>query len=152
MSSCIAADVGGYGSGLVLFRLGDQNRWLRWFADAVFRACRTQLELVAEVERLGRAWTERLSSPRPARRRLRSNAVAWNVLELVPRHLVLTASAVAAELGIPVKSAGSALRALADAGVLVQNGTVAPLGVGRPSRLYTSPELFGLVGANPLRG
>jgi hypothetical protein len=59
---------------------------------------------------------------------------------------------VAAELGVPLKAASAALRDLADAGVHVEHGTVPARGPGRPSRLYTSAELLGLTGSNPLRG
>jgi Fic family protein len=151
VSARIAADVGGYSSGLVLFRMGDHNAWVRWFADAVSGAGRAQQELVASVERLQREWRERLAAPRPPVRRLRSNAAAWRVLDLVPRLLVLTGPIVASELAIPLKSANAALRDLVDAAVLVEHGTAQPTGRGRPSRLYTSAELLGLTGSNPLR-
>jgi Fic family protein len=152
VSTCIAADVGGYSSGLVLFRLDEHDRWVQWFADAVSGAGRAQQELVTAVQTLRREWEERLSAPREGARRLRSNAAAWRALELVPGHLVLTAPVVAGELGIPLKSASAALHDLVAAGVLVEHGTVQPTGPGRPRRLYTSPELLGLAGANPLGG
>ena len=151
VSTGIAADVGGYGSGLVLFRLGDHDAWVRWFADAVSGAGRAQQELVAVVGRLQRTWRERLAAPREGTRRLRSNAAAWRVLDMLPRHLVLTGPFVAAELEIPLKSANAALRDLVDAEVLVEHGTVQPTGRGRPRRLYTSAELLGLTGSNALR-
>ncbi len=151
VSMCIAADVGGYSSGLVLFRLDEHDRWVQWFADAVSGAGRSQQELVTEVQRLRREWEARLSAPREGARRLRSNAAAWRALELLPCHVVLTAPGVAAELGIPLKSASAALHDLVGAGVLVEHGTVQPVGPGRPRRLYTSPELLGLAGSNALR-
>jgi len=151
VSTRIAADVSGYGSGLVLFRMGDHNTWVRWFADAVSGAGRAQQELVASVERLQREWRDRLAVPREGAKRLRSNAAAWRVLDLLPRLLVLTGPRVATELAIPLKSANAALRDLVDAGVLVEHGTVQAKGRGRPSRLYTSAELLGLTGSNPLR-
>lgn len=151
VSARFAADVGGYGAGLVLFRMGEHDAWVRWFADVVSGAGRAQQELVASVERLQRDWRERLSSPRPGSRRMRSDAAAWRVLALLPRHLVLTGPIVADELGVPLKSANAALRDLVDAGVLVEHGTVRGTGRGRPSRLYTSVELLGLTGSNPLR-
>jgi len=151
VSARLAADVGGYGSELVLFRMGDHNAWVRWFADAVSGAGRAQQELVASVERLQREWRERLGGPRAESRRVRSDAAAWRVLDLLPRHLVLTGPIVASELDIPLKSANAALAELVAAGVLVEHGTVQPSGRGRPSRLYTSAELLGLTGSNPLR-
>jgi Fic family protein len=151
VSARIAADVGGYTSGLVRFRLGDHGAWVRWFADAVSGAGRTQLDLIAAVDRLQREWRERLSAPREGARRVRSDAAAWRVLDLLPRHLVLTAPIVAAEIGVPLKSATAGLRDLVHAGILVEHGTVQGSGRGRPSRLYTSPELLGLTGSSPLR-
>jgi Fic family protein len=151
VSARIAADVGGYGSGLVLFRMGDHNAWVRWFAEAVSGAGRAQQELVASVERLQREWRERLAGPRADSRRVRSDAAAWRVLDLLPRHLVLTGPIVATELAIPLKSANAALGELVAAGILVEHGTVQLSGRGRPSRLYTSAELLGLTGSNPLR-
>jgi len=70
---------------------------------------------------------------------------------VLPRHLVLTGPIVASELAIPLKSANAALGELVGAGILVEHGTVQPSGRGRPSRLYTSAELLGLTGSNPLR-
>jgi len=151
VSARIAADVGGYSSGLVLFRMGDHNAWVRWFAAAVSGAGRAQQELVASVERLQREWRERLAGPRADSRRVRSDAAAWRVLNLLPRRLVLTGPIVASELAIPLKSANAALHDLVDAGILVEHGTVRASGRGRPSRLYTSAELLGLTGSNPLR-
>jgi len=151
VSARIAADVDGYSAGLVLFGRGDHNAWVRWFADAVSGAGRAQQELIASVGRLQREWRERLAAPRQATRRVRSDAAAWRVLDLLPRHLVLTGPIVADALAIPLKSSSAALRDLVDAGVLVEHGTMQPSGRGRPSRLYASAELLGLTGTNPLR-
>jgi len=152
VSARLAADVGGYAAGLVQFRLGDLGSWVRWFATAVSGAGRAQQELVTSVERLRREWRDRLGTARPGSRRLRSDAAAWRVLDLLPRHLVLTGPAVAAELGIPLKSAAAALHELVAAGILLEHTTVSAGGRGRPSRLYVSVELLGLAGSNPLRG
>jgi Fic family protein len=150
LSARLAADLAGYRAGLVRFRMGDHNGWVGWFADVVSGAGRAQRELVASVERLEREWRERLAAPSGAARRLRSDAAAWRVLDLLPRLLVLTGPMVANELGVPLKSANAALRDLADAGVVVEHGTVHPTGRGRPSRRYVSGELLGLTGSNPL--
>ncbi len=150
VSTRIAADVGGYGSGLVRFRLGDHNGWVRWLSSAVSGAGHAQEELVGAVEGLRRDWAERLATAR-AGRRLRSDAAAWRVLDPLPRHPVLTAPAVAGELAVPLKSARQGRRALAGAGVPVEHGTVQPKGRGRPGVLYTSPELLGLAGSSALR-
>ena len=147
----IAADVGGYTSGLVLYQLGDLDTWVRWFADAVAGAGRRQVDLVAEVEELRATWRARLAAPRPGRSRLRGDAAAWQVLDLLPRSLVLTSTAVAQALGVPPKTASAALADLVEAGVLVDHGTAPAAGPGRPRRLYVSEELLGLTGSLPRR-
>lgn len=147
----VAADVGGYTAGLTQFRYGMLDEWVRWFADTVSGAGQAQQELVAAVDELRRKWQDRLAAPRDSERRLRSDAAAWNVLDLLPRHLVLTAPMVAAELDVPLKSAHAALADLIAAGVVIEHGAAPPSGPGRPSRLFTSPELLGLAGASPLR-
>jgi Fic family protein len=146
VSVLLAADVGGYASGLVRFRMSDHNGWVAWFADAVGGASRAQQQLIGSVERLHATWQNRLRTVG-----LRSDAAAWAVLDLLPRHLVLTAAEVAAALGTTPKGARAALSALAAAGVLTRFGTVSPSGRGRPADLYVSDELLGLAGATPLR-
>lgn len=146
VSTLIAADVGGYAAGLVQFRFGEHDRWVRWFADAVAGAALAQRSLVTTVGRLRAQWAGRLAGCR-----IRSDSSAWRVLDLLPAHLVLTAQVVAREIGVPVKTAHVALRQLADAGVLTVHGVTQPSGRGRPARLYVSAELLGLVGSNPLR-
>lgn len=146
VSVLLAADVGGYASGLVRFRMSDHNGWVAWFADAVGGAGRAQQHLIDSVARLHTTWRDRLRAAG-----LRSDAAAWAVLDLLPRHLVLTATEVVASLGLTPKGARAALSALADVGVLTQYGTVSPSGRGRPADLYVSGELLGLAGATPLR-
>jgi len=149
-STAIAADVGGYSAGLTLFRYGQHNQWIQWFADTVASASGRQRELVATVETLERTWRENLAAGRTGRRKLRTNATAWRVLELITPLLVLTSRTVAAELGVPTKTAGLALRELADAGILTVIDNPAA-GRGRPALTYTSSELLGLAGSSPLR-
>ena len=150
VSTRLAADVGGYATGLTLFRLGQHDGWVRWFADAVSGAGRAQQELVTEVNRLRAAWQERLAARRGRGRRLRTDSSAWRVLDLLPRRLVLTAAAVANELTVPAKTAQAALRELVAAGVLDDYGEQRG-DRGRPATRYVSNELLGVAGAIPLR-
>ena len=146
VSVLLAADVGGYASGLVRFRMSDHDGWVAWFADAVGGAGHAQQQLIGSVARLQTSWQDRLAAVG-----LRSDAAAWTVLELLPRHLVLTSAEVVAALGTTPKGARAALSALADAGILTRYGTVSRSGRGRPADLYVSVELLGLAGATPLR-
>ncbi len=146
VSVAIAADVGGYGAGLVRFRLDDHLGWVRWFADAVKGGGRAQRELVGHVDELRRGWFERLRATG-----LRRDAVAYRALTLMPRHLLLTSSVLVDELGVSTKAALDALRTLADAGVLDERGTAPSVSRGQPARLYVARELLGLAGATSTR-
>jgi len=152
VSRRIAADVGGYAAGLTLFRVGEHEHWVRWFADAVSGAGRAQQDLARSLESLLAQWTIRLGAPRAGARRLRENSAAWAVLELVPRHVVLTAPLVVRELGISPKTAHAALQELVGADVLVEQGHDQAQERGRPPALFVSPELLGLAGSTPLPG
>ena len=146
----LAADVGGYTSGLTQYRFNQTSVWVAWFADAVSGAGHDQSKLVAAVDQLRPGWQAKLAAHRNVRA-LRSDAAAWQVLDLLPRHLVLTAPIVAEGLGLTRKGAGDALQTLADAGVLTLYSTSAPTGRGRPARVYVSEELLGLAGPSPVR-
>jgi len=146
VSVAIAADVGGYGAGLVRFRLDDHLAWVRWFAAAVAGGGRAQRALVAAVDALRHEWHERLRATG-----LRRDAVAYGALGLMPRHLLFTSTVLVDELHVSTKAALDALRALADAGVLTEHGTAPSVSRGQPARLYVARELLGLAGANPLR-
>lgn len=147
VSAAIAADVGGYASGLVLYRFGELDRWVQWFAAAVRDGGRAQRQLISELSALKARWRERLSS---GERALRSDAKAWAALGLLARHVVLTSDVLTRELGVSNKGALDALRQLAERGVLLEYGTVTR-GRGQPSKLYVSKELLALAGSSPLR-
>jgi len=150
VSSRLAADRGGYLAGLALFRLGQFEPWVSWFADAVTGAGQEQRALVRQVENLANTWRAQLAAPRAGRSR-RRDALAWQVLDLLPRHLLLTASLVAAQTNSTTRGASGALRALTEAGVLVEHVRRGARPAGRPARLYVSPELLALAGSSPLR-
>jgi hypothetical protein len=115
----------------------------------VRRAGEAQGSLIAEVDALKHRWRERLGAR--SGRSLRRDAAAWQILDLLPRHLILTTQAVTAELGLTNKAAKSALDQLAEANIVLEYGTTGSGKRGRPSTLYVSTELLGLAGSNPLR-
>ncbi len=84
-------------------------------------------------------------------RPVRSDALAWRVLDLVPRHLVLSVPDVVRLTGSQLRSAQAALATLARVGVLAGYTQHMSRPVGRPPQLYVSPDLLALVGSSPLR-
>lgn len=150
VSTRIGTDIGGYLSGLTLWRHGQHEPWVRWVAGTVTSAGRVQRALGAELDALRARWQQTLLDPRAGGRRLRSDALAWQALDLLPRRLVLTAAALAAETGHTPRAAQDALTVLVDAGILLRYDGRAPRGRGRPPARFVCPELLGLSGATPL--
>jgi Fic family protein len=137
ISTGIARDRGGYLSGLTLFRLGDVDPWVRWFADVVAGAAEASIVLVRDVAELQARWDERLG-------RVRVDATARRVVRLLPAHPVIAASTVAGALAISERAARSALTTLADAGI-VDGYEPARRARGRPRRWWVAQELLDLV-------
>ena len=148
VSVAIAADVAGYSSGLVLFRLGDHRRWITWFADAVASGGRAQRALIANVEQIKQQWLDRLTA---TERKPRSDAAVFAALDLLPRHLVLTSQLLADELSISRKASWATLHRLVQVGILTEQGTVSRQTSGQPASLFVSRDLLGLAGSSPLR-
>ena len=134
LSTVITGDIGGYLSGLTLFRMGDLDSWVAWFAAVAVRSSQRQLALVQSVEELKARWRTRLLA--------RTDACAWGVVGLIPRLPVLDARIVSVELGISARSALTALQTLASCGILEEHSR--PTGKGRPPRLFISPEILAL--------
>jgi Fic family protein len=137
LSVRIALDRGGYLSGLTLFRLGDLDRWVAWFADVVAEAGEASIALVRAVTALQASWLERLAGAR-------ADAAARRVVALLPEHPVLTASVIAASLGVSERTGRSALEALAERAI-VEPFAPAHRGPGRPRRWWVATELISLV-------
>jgi Fic family protein len=148
VSVAIAADVAGYSSGLVLFRLGDHRRWITWFADAVASGGRAQRALISNVEKIKQQWNDRLAA---TVRKPRSDAAVYAALDLLARHLVLTSQILADELKISRKASLATLHRLVHVGILTEQGKVLRETSGQPAVLFVSRDLLGLAGSSPLR-
>ena len=137
VSVFIARDPGGYLSGLELFRMGEVERWVSWFADVVDRSAGATLTLIEEITALVDDWSTQLEA-------LRADAAARRLIGLLPEMPVLSAPLVAERLGVSNPSARDALAALAERGV-VQPLEMKPFGPGRPPAWYAASGLLELV-------
>lgn len=137
VSVVIARDVGGYLSGLTRWRAGDVAGWVDWVAGAIRRSAEQVVELVDEAEEMRVRWTGLVSD-------LRTDAAAHRLLELLPRHLVVTAPMVADLLGVSPPAARGAIEALAGRGVL-QPLELPPVRPGRPARWWMAGDLVSAV-------
>lgn len=146
VSMRMAADRAGHLAELTTFRLGGHESWVRWFADVVAGAAVSQVRLVEGVAALQPRWRLALQGSCGGRW-LRTDALAWQVLALLPRHLVLTADVVSRVSGRSPRAATEALHRLVAAGVLVPWGTRLVRRPGRPVLRRVAPELPELVSA-----
>jgi len=133
-----ARDIGGYQSGLTLFRDGAIDTWVAWFADAVERAATRTTAVLEAVDTLQQDWAAATSA-------LRSDSAARRLLPYLPAHPVLSAATVAEVLGVTPQAARTALDALAAAGVVDEVGRIAA-GAGRPRRWWAANDLLELIG------
>lgn len=137
VSTMIVRDIGGYLSGLHWFRSGEQDRWIRWFAQTVEQSANGALQWIGELEAVLSRW-QAISSG------LRSDAAGRRLLELLPAFPVISAPVAARELDVSVTAARTALETLAKLGIV--HPYIAPAsGVGRPTRLWAARELIELL-------
>lgn len=133
----IARDIGGYLSGLTLFRLDQPDPWVSWFAGVVATSGKTTGRLVTAAADLRSQWEIRLAG-------VRSHAIARRVLVLLPAHPVLDATTVARELDVSERGALGALDTL-HARRILERFTPAPGARGRPRHWWVATELLSLV-------
>jgi Fic family protein len=139
MSTLIARDIGGYLSGLHWYRSGEPARWVRWFAGTLERSATGALDWIDEANRVLGGWRRRVSD-------LRADATGRRLVELLPRHPVISAEVVSKELNVSLTAARTALEALGRRGI-VSDYSRASAGPGRPVRMWTADELVSLVSA-----
>ncbi len=137
VSVVIARDTGGYLSGLTRWRQGDAAGWVGWMADALRRSADQVGELVGQAEALRARWQAQLGD-------VRADATARRVLDLIPRHLVVTAPMLADVLLVSAPTARAAIETLAARGIL-QPLELRPLRPGRPAQWWMAAELVSVV-------
>lgn len=134
-------DVGGYLSGLVLFRQGQVDVWAGWFADAVEHAAQRTVIVLSAVEDLLARWADTAGG-------LRRDAAARRLIPHLPRHPVVNAAIVAELLDVSEQTARVALSELEALGVLSEFTSSSP-GVsrpGRPRQWWVATDLLNLLG------
>ncbi len=138
VSQVFARDIGGYLAGLTLYRQGDAQPWVSWFADAVRTAAERSEAVLDAVSDLTAGWDRRASH-------LRSDSTARRLLTALPAHPVVSAQVVADLLGVSTQAARGAMEQLADLDIVVESERIA-LGLGRPQRWWAAQELLELTG------
>lgn len=138
----VARDAGGYLSGLTLYRLGQREAWVRWFAATLERSAAAAADLVQGIEALLADWRTRAGHGEG--RATRAGATLWRLIELLPAYPVVSSTIVARECGVTDEAARMALHHAA------QLGIVAPASLklaarGRPTQWWAAGEVLELV-------
>jgi Fic family protein len=112
ISAGLLSDVDTYFSALTTYRTGDPRPIVERVAHAAFAAIDNGRILVSDLSRLRDEWEGRL--------RLRRNASAWRLLEVLARHPVVNARLLATELGITPQNVYRSLKPLIDAEIVIE--------------------------------
>jgi Fic family protein len=137
VSTAFARDIGGYLSGLTLYRQGHVDHWVRWFADAVLAAAERTERTLEAVEEVQHRWTALAAD-------LRSDAAARRAIAVIAERPVLNASLLAEALGVSGTAARSALGTLAELSIVEPLDTIAS-GRGRPATWWVARDLVALL-------
>ncbi len=140
VSAQFARDIGGYLSGLTLWREDRVDLWVSWFAGSVQQASRSAADALEAVVELARVWQERVTD-------LRSDAAARCLVAHLVDHPVVDVATAASLLGISNEAARGAITALQQRRILTR--TLAPIAAshrtGRPAAKWTASELLELI-------
>ena len=110
VSAGLLVNVADYHSALTSYRNGDIEPIVSLTAKASMQAVGNARLLVSDIRKTRLSWNDRV--------RARSDSAVWKVMDMAARQPVLSANAVAVELGIIPANAYRYLRQLADAGIL----------------------------------
>ena len=138
VSVAFLRDVGGYLSGLTMYRTVGPDDWIRWFASTVEHAAVSATETVAAISELVASWPARLEN-------LRSDAAARRLVDQVLTHPALDVETVVRLLNVTHPTARTALEALAECGVLRPADLPATGDPGRPRSWWVAGELLDLL-------
>ena len=138
VSVAFLRDVGGYLSGLTLYRTVGPDDWIGWFANTIEHAAMSATATLAAVSELVASWPARLEQ-------LRSDAAARRLLDQVLTHPALDVNTAVRLLDVSRPTARTALEALAERGVLRPAEIPPTGGPGRPRSWWVAGELIDLL-------
>lgn len=135
ISVVLAADKDSYIDGLTRFREGDVADWLERFAAAAARGATLAQRYLEQVTELQERWREQVRQ----QLRLRSDAAAWAVIDMLPAHPVITVPVAVVATSRSKSSTTVAVDELVEAGVLV------PLSSSKRNRAWEAAGLLELL-------
>jgi len=138
VSVAFLRDVGGYLSGLTLYRSAGPDEWVRWFARTLEHAATSATTTLSAIGELVASWPARLAG-------IRSDAAAHRLVPHVLAHPALDVASVVDLLDVSAPAARAALETLAERGVLRSADLPATGEPGRPRRWWVAGEVLDLL-------
>jgi Fic family protein len=138
VSVAFLRDVGGYLSGLTLYRTVGPDDWIRWFANTLEHAATSATVTLAAVGELVATWPARLAD-------MRSDAAARRLVDHVIMHPAFDVETAADLLDVSRPTARTALESLAERGVLRRADVPSTGQLGRPRNWWVAGELLDLL-------
>jgi Fic family protein len=132
ISIVLGADKDSYVSGLEGFRAGAVDDWVAYFARATELAALSSREFSEEVGALQEDWRVLLQP-------VRADSAALALVDLLPRHPIVTAAAAEGEIARSRRATITGLERLADVGVLTRHRNQ------KKGDSWESKELFSLL-------
>ena len=140
ISVVLAAEKDRYINGLVAFRGDDLPTWLEIFASAAARSADLAQRYIADVIKLEDEWRGRLRESSD----LRSDAVAWSLIEILPGYPVITVAVALAALEASGRRRSRAAVQVAVA-QLEAAGVLHPVSSSKRNRAWEADGLLDLV-------
>lgn len=134
----IARDIGGYQSGLTLYREDRVEPWVRWFAEAAQGAAEDSTIVMELIEDIQAGWRQQTKD-------LRSDSAGRKLVEHLPSMPVVSTAMAARALGVSDQAARLGLEALAVRGILNELESKSAT-TGRPTRWWAAERLLDVVG------
>ena len=131
ISAGLLSHIDDYFAALDAYRQGDADQIVNLFAASALEAVEYGTWIADELNTLLDEWKQQLAA--------RSDALVWRVLPLLLQRPVITTRIVVEELGATQTSAGNALEALAQVGIV----TGAQL--DRRTRAWRAPDVLDLL-------
>lgn len=131
ISAGLLANVDAYFAALDAYRVGDVEPIVRLVAEAAIEAAARGAWLAAELAELRSEWNGRLTA--------RSDALAWQVLDLMLQRPVLTTAAVSETFGVSAETARNALDRLEEDRIALSAQ------LDKRQRAWRAPEVLDLL-------
>ncbi len=135
ISVVLAQNKGEYIDGLIAYREGNFEKWLEVFASAAARAAHLASRYLTQVRDLRDEWRGQLTSQGP----VRQDAAAWQVIEILPGHPVITVAVGVAKVNRTKPAVNGGINQLVNAGVL------RPLSENKRNRAWEATGLLDLL-------